>query len=73
MTSLAHVRFKVDACERDEIVCLGKIIMQVNKTRKSYIDLYTSSYIIIVVVDCQKKREQSTDISLVKCVFHYTD
>ena len=44
MTSLAHVRFKVDARERDEI----------NKTRKSYIDLYTSSYIMIVDVDCQK-------------------
>ena len=28
--------------------------MQVKETRKSYIDLYTSSIIIIVVVDCQK-------------------
>ena len=54
MTSLAHVRFKVDARERDEIVCLGEILMQVKKTRKSYIDLYTSSYIMIVDVDCQK-------------------
>ena len=54
MTSLAHVRFKVDARERDEIVCLGEILMQVNKTRNSYIDLYTSSYIIIVAADCQK-------------------
>ena len=29
VTSLAHVRFKVDARERDEIVCLGEILMQV--------------------------------------------
>ena len=65
MTSLAHVRFKVDAREHDEIVCLGEMLMQENKTRKAYIDLYTSSYIIIVVVDCQKNREQYTDISLV--------
>ena len=54
MTSLAHV--KVDARERDGIVCLGEILMQVkkNKTRKSYIDLYTCGYVILVVVDCQK-------------------
>ena len=54
MTSLAHVRFKVDARECDEIVCLGGILMQVKLNQKSYIDLYASSYIIIVVVDCQK-------------------
>ena len=30
MTSLGHARFKVDARERDEIVCLGEILMQVN-------------------------------------------
>ena len=71
MTSSAHV--KVDARERDRIVRLGEILIQVNKTRKSYIDLYTCGYVIIVVVDCQKNREQSTDISLVKCVFHCTD
>ena len=29
VTSLAHVRFKVDARECDEIVCLGEILMQV--------------------------------------------
>ena len=52
MTSSAHV--KVDARERDGIVRLGEILMQVNKTRKSYIDLYTCGYVIIVVVDCQK-------------------
>ena len=51
VTSLAHVRFKVDARERDEIVCLGEI--NAGKI-KSYIDLYTSSYIMIVDVDCKK-------------------
>ena len=29
VTSLAHVRLKVDARERDGIVCLGEILMQV--------------------------------------------
>ena len=56
MTSLAHVRFKVDARERDELVCLGEIFMQVNKPENLVIDIYTCSYIIIVVVDYQKPR-----------------
>ena len=51
VTSLAHIGFKVDARERD----LGEILMQVKKTQKiMYRSIYTSSYIIIVVVDCQK-------------------
>ena len=29
VTSLVRVRFKVDARERDEIVCLGETLMQV--------------------------------------------
>ena len=34
MTSLAHVRFKADAREHDEIVCLGEILMQVKQNQK---------------------------------------
>ena len=37
VTSLAHVRFKVDARERDEIVCLGEILMQVKIKPENHI------------------------------------
>ena len=47
MKSLAHVKFKVDAIERDEIVCIGEILMQVKQNHKII-------YRDIVVVDCQK-------------------
>ena len=40
MTSLAHVRFKVDVRERDVIVCLGEILMQVKQQQKNNRKLY---------------------------------